>query len=287
MKNILLVLNYNNFNQTEKFVKDTLSLYFFDDVIIVDNNSVNNSFQELVECFKSNIHVRVILSPNNNGYAQGNNFGLKYIEKIFSVNDVIYISNPDIGLNLKALVAVNKFIKDNESNVGLVTTSILNQQSTWRLIGYYKSIFIESYLFRKLFHSKYIKMKYYPKMISEKYPVDVVTGAFFATNLSTIIEIDGFDPNTFLYMEEDILAYKIKKINRQSYLLPMEQVTHVGGTSTVDTLSEINQKKILNNSKKYYYKSYMRVGFWGLGLFSIISNIDIGILFLKKCLRGK
>lgn len=286
MKKILLVLNYNNFIQTERFVENSFRLSFFDHIIIVDNASTNDSYKVLRDSFQNYDNTTVLLSPLNSGYAGGNNFGLKYLINKYNLNDIVYISNPDVKLNLKALTAINKFITEND-HIGLVTTNILGQKSAWKNLGYYKSIFIESYLFRKIFHHKYLEIKYYPNLTKEKYPVDVVTGAFFGTTLSTMKEIGLFDPNTFLYMEEDILAYKIKINNKQSYVLGNENIEHEGGSSTKGTLTEIKQKKTLNNSKKYFYKTYLEINFVKLILFSIISSIDVGILYIKKIIERK
>nr|QOW37897.1 GT [Leuconostoc mesenteroides] len=286
MKKILLVLNYNNFEQTESFVQVSLLLSFFDYIVIVDNASSNNSYKVLSNSFQEYDNIIVLLSPSNSGYAGGNNFGLKYLNNRFDPDDVVYISNPDVILNLEALKTINRVILEDE-NIGLVTTNILNQKAAWRNLGYYKRIFIESYLFRKFFHHEYLKIKYYPELTEEKYPVDVVTGAFFAVTLATMTEIKGFDANTFLYMEEDILAHRIKKVNKQSYILGAEEVEHEGGASTNNVLSEIKRKKILNDSKKYYYQTYLGVAPAKLFLFKVISGFDVGILYLKKVLQGK
>lgn len=280
------MLNYNNFEQTKNFVHDSFLLSFFDYIVIVDNASSNNSYKVLSDFFQKYDNIIVLLSPSNSGYAGGNNFGLKYLNNRFAPNDIVYISNPDVNLNLKALKSINRVILEDE-NIGLVTTNILNQKSAWRNLRYYKRIFIESYLFRKFFDNEYLKIKYYPELTETKYPVDVVTGAFFAVTLATMVEINGFDDNTFLYMEEDILAHRIQKVNKQSYVLGAEEVKHEGGASTNNVLSEIKRKKILNDSKKYYYQTYLGVTPAKLFLFKVISGFDVCILYLKKFLQGK
>lgn len=283
MKNILLVLNYNNFEQTKRFVDESLCYFFFNSIVIVDNASKNNSAEILSSYFKPQENVKVISSPSNNGYAQGNNYGLKYIEENFDLEDIVFIANPDVSLNIDSLQAIKSFMEE-EKNVGVVTTNILGQQVAWRSLDYYKSVVIESFFFRKIFSHKYIELKYYSK-ITEKMPVDVVSGAFFAVKLSAMIEIQGFDPNTFLYMEEDILALKIKSSNRQSYVLGTQCIKHEGGTSTKNVLSEIKQKKVLNKSKSYFYREYLKKNYIELLLFKIVSTIDVAILYLKSFFR--
>lgn len=281
-----MVLNYNNFEETQLFVRNALAFSFFEHIVVVDNDSSDDSYPSLVTFFKQNKNVTILLSPNNRGYAGGNNYGLEFIVNRFDLRDAVYIANPDVKLNIEALQAINHvLLNDVNNHVGLVTTNIVGQKAAWKCLGFYKSVIIESYIFRKFFHNKYLKLKYYPEIISLRYPVDVVTGAFFATTLDTIKEIGYFDNHTFLYMEEDILAKRIKEKGKQSYLIGTEQIVHLGGTSTGNVLSELKRKRILNKSKKYYYKEYLSVNVVQLLLFNIISTIDISILYLKKYYR--
>lgn len=281
-----MVLNYNNFEETQLFVRSALAFSFFEHIVVVDNDSSDDSYPSLMAFFKRNENVTILLSPNNRGYAGGNNYGLEFIVNRFDLRDAVYIANPDVKLNIEALQAINHVLLNDVNNyVGLVTTNIVGQKSAWKFLGFYKSVFIESYFFRKFFHNKYLKLKYYPEITSLKYPVDVVTGAFFATVLNTIKEIGYFDSHTFLYMEEDILAKRIKEKGKQSYLIGAEQIMHLGGTSTGNVLSELKRKRILNKSKKYYYKEYLNVNFVQLFLFNIIATLDISILYFKKYYR--
>jgi TonB-dependent SusC/RagA subfamily outer membrane receptor len=72
------------------------------DVLIVDNDSQNSSFENLSKEFVNNSRVRVIESEKNGGYAYGNNFGLKYIEK--EDYNYIVISNNDIIIDDELLL---------------------------------------------------------------------------------------------------------------------------------------------------------------------------------------
>ena len=47
-----------------------------------------------------------------------------------------------------------------------------------------------------------------------------VQGSFFIMRTSDFMEIDMFDPNTFLYGEEPILAEKLKRIHKRMYFYP-------------------------------------------------------------------
>lgn len=107
----ILVLNWNNFDDTNNCVTSLLSLNYNNfNILIIDNGSTDNSFIRLKNKFRDE---RIIFLKNkeNFGYAGGINIGIKYVfEKLSS--DFIWILNNDIMVDkdsLKFLIdAVNK-----------------------------------------------------------------------------------------------------------------------------------------------------------------------------------
>ena len=102
-KVLVLVLNYKSYQDTINYTYNILNQKNINvDVLIVDNDSQNSSFENLSKEFINNSKVRVIESEKNGGYAYGNNFGLKYIEK--EEYDYIAISNNDIIIDNELLL---------------------------------------------------------------------------------------------------------------------------------------------------------------------------------------
>jgi len=68
-------------------------------------------------------------------------------------------------------------------------------------------------------------------------------------------EIGSFDPNTFLYWEENILFKKVEKIHKRNYLCTDLRCIHLGASSTASSPSlfiiDCNLK-----SSRYYMKTY-------------------------------
>ena len=92
----IVVLNYNDWETTVKYIKNIKSFDQYDYIVIVDNCSTNDSVKELKKLTDN--HVILIENSLNNGYAAGNNVGAKYsIEQLKS--DIVFISNPDIKCN--------------------------------------------------------------------------------------------------------------------------------------------------------------------------------------------
>ena len=76
---VFLILNYNSYIDTIKLADELLSFksqYFDYSILIVDNKSTNDSFNNLSDRYQSEKQVKVISTNCNGGYAKGNNFGL-------------------------------------------------------------------------------------------------------------------------------------------------------------------------------------------------------------------
>lgn len=89
----VIILNFNNADDTVECAK---SLSQFEgqtcSIIVVDNCSTDNSIDTLAEGLKTIDH-HLIVSPENHGYAAGNNLGIKYA--ISNDYDYICILNND------------------------------------------------------------------------------------------------------------------------------------------------------------------------------------------------
>lgn len=116
----IILLNYNNHNDTLECIdsiKKNCSLDY--ELIVVDNDSSEESKKILVE---NKDQYTLILNPHNNGFAAGNNVGIKYaIEKnykyILLLNNDTLISKNSIEIMLNSL--------KNDKQVGAVSCRIL------------------------------------------------------------------------------------------------------------------------------------------------------------------
>ncbi|MCD8221088.1 MAG: glycosyltransferase [Clostridiales bacterium] len=62
-------------------------------VVVVDNNSPNNSFQVLHDIYNENDRVDVIKLEKNEGFARGNNYGYSYAIKKYSPQFIVAMNN--------------------------------------------------------------------------------------------------------------------------------------------------------------------------------------------------
>ena len=235
-------------------------------ILIVDNRSPNDSFQILVSEFSNIPNVEVILSEKNGGYAYGNNFGLRYLEK--KVYDYILISNNDIEINDNLLLF--KLIKEYKklkkpafiSPLMLINNKPSKFDSAWRLpnkkVEILRSTFLSSFLFGSFLRSLFYKIDEFK---NTPVAVDCLPGSFFMGRKEIFKSINYFDEGTFLYDEETIIGEKVKALRLKNYLIPDLTYAH-NASKTIDQFnSQIQKYKFLLESKIYYWTEYKKASF--------------------------
>ena len=83
--------------------------------------------------------------------------------------------------------------------------------------------------------------------------------------------VNGFDPRTFLYFEEVILAERFKRHGWHFAFEPSATVVHYEGGST--TVKSSRRDAIEMGSRMLYYKEYKRVNIALLWLYKLINKI--------------
>ena len=92
----IIILNYNSYSLVLKLLNNLKNIVGISKIIIVDNNSTDNSVEELRK--EANENVILIENKENRGYAAGNNIGIKYLINIFLNIEYMCILNPDIEI---------------------------------------------------------------------------------------------------------------------------------------------------------------------------------------------
>ena len=293
MEAVLIVLNYNDFETTEKLLKNVKRVNTFGKVIVVDNFSTDNSYEKLKKY--RNEKTDVIRTERNGGYAYGNNYGIKYAVKNYNPQ-IIFISNPDVEISENTVNEVLYFFKKNEkkkNKIGIVTgkmvtTSNANIHPAWRLPTYTNCIWENLIILRKLLHidGGYYKAEHFNKSVSR---VDVVSGAFFAVKTDVILEAGMFDENTFLYGEENILAFKLKEKGYESYILNQYEFLHHHSVSISKSINSMGQKlDLAYESRCLYLEKYLKIQ--GLKKFFHKITYKIGkfnYLMIKRVMRDR
>lgn len=254
MNNALIILNYNDYDTTSRLVNKVKDYCLLNHIIIVDNNSTDNSCKILQTKYEIESKIEVIKLDSNKGYAYGNNFGINYAIDKYNV-DYVFVANPDILFEEDIITKIEKKLFAC-NKTAIVAPRIDVGYNAWHLPNYLMSI---ASLFLIL-GKKYGNLPY-KNFSNESVKVDVVAGSFFAIKSSVFKDVGGFEEETFLYYEENILAYKLRKRKYDSFILSNITFKHLhGATIKKNIKSKIRLLKILLDSILVYDKKYLKVG---------------------------
>lgn len=249
-------------------------------IVVVDNASPNQSGSILYNKYENDSEVHVLINSDNLGFANGNNVGFKYAKEkleadyiILCNNDTYLVQNNFINL-IEEEYNVSKFavlgpkiiLKDNSINEvreNIVTIRQLKKEIRNKTIIYLLSIFYidNIYNFFKLFiRNLLIKIKLKKVSNTDTNNVNirqeniVLHGCFLIFSKNYIDLFDGIDDRTFLYLEEDLLAIRLKKYQLKSVYSPKLVICHDEDGATNSFLSN-NRKKNIFVSKNWLKSS--------------------------------
>lgn len=276
MKTAVIILNYNSQKYTIRYVNEIKDYEVINTIIVVDNCSSNQGEFEALEPLKSD-KVHVIKSDRNGGYSYGNNFGLKYLEKLNQSYDYVVISNPDVEVSKEAFDTCFQELKENEK-IAVCSPIMLDgngnhiRRSSWKIrmpgIDMINSSRLNEILFYKWFRDGEYKEDEYKQ---DKLEVECVTGAFFVIKYDIFKQVGYFDENVFLFYEEDILASKLRKLGYTEMSLNKVSFKHFESQSISKAMNYLNKIKRLQASKMYYQKTYNHINNFQIVLFTIIN----------------
>lgn len=275
MKTGIIILNYNDYENTLKIIDMIKDYKCLKKIIIVDNASTDDSFNHLKPL--ENNKITIIKNKKNLGYAYGNNLGLKYLyEHGF---DYAIISNPDIIVEESVMEELISRMKN--SKVSFLGPKILEHGNIikgWKTPSYLYELLSTMNYFHK-YAKKLITYKdsYYKDGLNE---VDVIHGCFFIGRLKDFKKINFFDTNTFLYYEENILSYKAKKNNLGIYVDTSISVIHNLSLSVDKSLNKLKKYKILKDSMFYYETRYRKINIFKYILLRIVYYISYMVGFV-------
>lgn len=225
-KKVLIILNYNDFDMCNRLLNQTASYKVFYKIILVDNQSSDDSYKRLKEAYQKNERIEFIQTSTNKGYATGNNFGAFYAIRNYTP-DILYIANPDV-LFEEDVVQKMADAMFSRSDAGIVAPLVTQGYNIWRLPGFWGVI--ES-LFLVTFSLDKVRIRRKLERLDGIQEAGVVEGSFFAVSSEAFEKTGGFDERTFLYYEENILGQKMRQKGYQSYVLPQERYEHLHSQS--------------------------------------------------------
>ena len=280
MKTAIVILNYNDYDTTYKMIKTIKDYQELDLIVVVDNKSQDDSYQKLKVL--ENSKIKIMQTDVNKGYAYGNNYGLNYLKD--KQIDYVIISNPDVDFKENVITKMKTDLEND--NITLVAP-VINQRGD-KLFGWKLPHFKEDLMSNIIYFHRYATKllnyddNYYHQELAK---VDVVSGCFFMIKYNRFQEIGFFDANTFLYYEENILGWKLKKHNYESYLDTTIEVNHNLSVSVDKSLNRLKKYKLLKDSQMYYEKEYNHINFFQIFFLRLFYYITLVISYLVSFFR--
>jgi N-acetylglucosaminyl-diphospho-decaprenol L-rhamnosyltransferase len=262
MKLSILIVHYNTpglLRQTLKGIRGAAPSFPYE-VIVVDNNpkcridtKVRREFPE----------VRLLKTAKNIGFGCGMNYALEHAR-----GEYCLIFNPDIIVLPGSLEALVTHLEQNP-DVGAVGPQLLHpdkkiQCSCYQFMKPSMIIYRRIPFLHHLPHAKreikeYTMSDWDHKTVRE---VDYLLGAAICAPRTVLEEIGGFDPNFFMYFEDQDLCRRIWGLGKSIVYLPDAQMIHYHRRETAEggffkqifnPLTRIQLK-----SAVYYYKKHKK-----------------------------
>lgn len=304
MYTAIIILNYNNYFDTRNCIDSVIEHNTAKiKIVVVDNGSSKECVEQTrlylkgkfptMETYKSGAIITNYLSTcsyitnaTNTGYAQGNNVGLKLA---FQDSDIQYVMilNNDIIFIEDIVQSLCGYVETTIDS-GIVSPLLLKNDgksidyncarkniTVYELFVSFLFFYFDPFKLKKQILKKQIILdEGFSIPEKEKITIELPSGSCMLMEKSLFQAIDGFDPNTFLYYEENILYKKIQKIGRQNYLIPQLKCIHIGASST----AKIKGAKLLKasvDSAEYYINKYTHTNKINKIIFAFIKALFI------------
>lgn len=315
----IIILNYNNASATVDCVNSVLEHNTWPaKFILVDNASTDDSVSRLTSylsesrpddhaVFAEEDSFRLSELPRfslvkagvNGGYARGNNIGLRFAEKDDSL-DLVMILNNDILFIDDIIPLLARFVMD-DANAGLVSPLLLKRDG--KSLDYNcarKDCDLGDVALYYLFYCRDRKgilsrranekrMLYNDRSLLEKdaVPIELPSGSCMLVRKDHFRRAGYFDPETFLYYEENILYHRFRKLGLTNYLLPQLKCIHLGAETTAKAVRDYDYLRKTNRSAYYYVMNYRDLNPFQKVFFFLLYNVYCLVLRVRQSTKRR
>ena len=287
----IVILNYNNVNDTLNCIDSVVQCTRYQiKIVVVDNGSTKAGLVESLDkrfsaqfkgCYlrlsdenhdmvKDLPYFTFLVSKTNDGYARGNNKGIKMLIEDPSIDKVMILNN-DILFSMDIIQSLSDKL-DSLDKAAIVSPILYRRDgktidfncaryNAKRKHEFIKHLFFFSRSIGKAMDKKTSIIKYHEEYLEQpQFEVELPSGSCMLLKKSLVQKINMFDPSTFLYCEENILYSQIKSLGLKNYVIPSLSCIHLGGSTTkqesVNVKTLIFIRKCGIESMNYYLKRY-------------------------------
>lgn len=228
------------------------------EVIVVDSASADGTPGIVANEFPS---VKLIASPDNVGYARGNNLGFAVAQGAYW-----FVLNPDTVVDPGAIDTLLAYLEAHP-DVGCVGPTLTYgdgtpQSSRRRFPSLKTAIFESTWLYK--FAPRGLIEAYYGEdwPVGALVEVDWLVGAAMLFRAEAVRKVGGFDEGYFMYSEELDLCRRLKAAGWRIMHVPAAHITHYEGRSSSQVRLATHLR--FNRSKIRYFRKHH--GAWQAGV---------------------
>jgi GT2 family glycosyltransferase len=266
----IIIVNWNAGNQLRECIASiqlaNKGSWFECEVIVVDNNSTDNSLDDIDQ---QGMVVCAIRNNKNYGFASACNQGVTK-----ATGDYLLFLNPDTRLFESSLIKPIDFMQQPcNSGIGICGIRLLDEEGnistsaarfpTLRVMAG-KTLGLSKF-FPRVFPAHLMT----PSELSGSSSVDQVIGAFFLIRKSVFDRCSGFDERFFVYFEEVDLSLRAKQLGYSSYFLSEVTAFHKGGGCS-ERVKAARLFYSLRSRILYAHKHYSQMEFVALVLLTVL-----------------
>ncbi|NLW32992.1 MAG: glycosyltransferase family 2 protein [Fibrobacter sp.] len=273
----VIILNWNGKNHIVECLSSvTASTYSNLEIIVVDNNSTDNSL-DLIQGFKN---ISLIRNPHNIGFCAGNNKGFAYAKGKYIVT-----LNNDTAVNPHWLEKPVELL-ERDNSIGIISCRQMDYFNHNKINGLFhyadKHLSFSSFGFGELIQDKHLKS-------------GLVIGANGASSIfrkTLINSIGGFDERFFAYHEDCDISMRAFLSGWKCLYVPEAVIFHKEGSS-LKKKNKIFRYYLERNRIWFLYKYFplsfllkhlLNLVFWELRVFRtmVLKEHTIKLYFYAK-----
>lgn len=259
MKLSIIIVNYNHkyFPRICLEYVEKSKIDFPYEIIFIDNASSDESVNFLEEAAKKD-RIKLVKSPKNIGFGQGNNLGVKNAKGEF-----ILIMNPDIFVSENSINKMVSYLEKNPEIAILGPKLVYHngqiQESCRRFMTFsdliIKRTFLKHFSSLKKRVENYLMKDFDHNKVCD---VDFLVGACYLMRKKVFDKLCGFDKRYFLFMEDVDLCRRVHQEGYKVVYYPEAEMIHSHKRLSDGPTIRLFFKKVfwhhLISSFKYFWK---------------------------------
>lgn len=282
-----VILHYQTIDDTISCVNSILEYLVEEDIciVIVDNASPNKSGKMLQQKYENTANIHVLINDTNTGYARGNNVGYTYAQKELACDYIILLNNDTLMIQKEfCKIIEQEYLSSHCAAIGPLIlkngvetldnpgrSKPFNIHLLFLFIWMNRLLLILSYLQLDIYPNKIfdiyvsVKKRKQPESVGDRWDNVALHGCCLAFTPLFVRNEEGLDPNTFMYMEEDLLYEKLQHQHMNMVYLPRLRIEHkeAGCTSQIFNNNRRKRQFVYRNTIKsakilYQYKKDLK-----------------------------